>query len=86
MNNEFTLTRFYGNEHILEIKTDLIDIDIRFNQIEITDNSLFLYRTYRESKYPTFHGFLQRNKNKELVEAIISYCKRNMIKIINKER
>ena len=81
----FSLTRFYGKEHILNIETELISIDIRFNQIEITTNSLFLYKVEEKSKHPTFHGYLLRKKNEELVKAIISYCERNMITIIKGE-
>jgi len=78
----FNLRKFYGNEHILEIETELIAIDIHFNKIEINKASLFLYRTDEENKYPTFHGYiLRRKKNEELVKAIVKYCERNMIPI-----
>ena len=77
----FSLTKFYGKEHILNIETELISIDIRFNQVEITDNSLFLYKVDGNNKYQTFHGYILRRKNKELVEAIVKYCEINMIPI-----
>jgi len=85
MNNEFNLTKFYGNEHILEIKAESISIDIHFNQIEVSSNeSLFLYRAENENKYPSFHGYILKNKNEELVEAIVKYAEKNMIPIIRK--
>jgi len=82
--SEFELKKLYGNEHILEIKTDLISIDIHFNKIEVKDGSLFLYRTDVNDLYQSFSAYLYKIGNKEVIETIVEYAKRNMIQPIEK--
>jgi len=52
--------------------------------IEVKDGSLFLYRTEINDLYPSFSAYLYKIGNKEVIETIVEYAKRNMIQPIEK--